>query len=175
VGLLKDEIPELLLKVYGEGPQEVALRALTQQLGLEDRVSFDGYVPLDNLLRAINEADAGLIATKRDEFRDLTHSLKMFEFVSMKKPVICSRTPAVEAYFDEESFLYFTAGDDRDLARAIKRLYVEPDLGGRLVAHATAANDAYRWPRQREIFLSLMRQVLEGQIGPTRKRNLAGR
>jgi glycosyltransferase involved in cell wall biosynthesis len=175
VALLKDEIPELRLNVHGEGPQEVELRVLAQRLGVDDRVSFDGYVPLDNLLRAINEADAGLIATKRDEFRDLIHCLKMFEFVSMKKPVICSRTPAVEACFDEESFLYFIADDERDLARAIKRLYVEQDLGDRLVAHATAANNAYRWPRQREVYLSLMRQVFEGQLAPTRTPDLAGR
>lgn len=164
VALLKDEIPELRLKVFGEGPQELELRSLAQRLGVSDRVSFEGYVPLEHLLREIDESNAGLVATKRDEFRDVVHCLKMFEFVSMQKPVICSRTPAVSACFDEESFLYFTASDDQDLARAIKRLSKEQDLGAKLVARATAANDAYRWPRQREIYLSLMRQVLEGQL-----------
>ncbi len=162
VARLKAEIPHLRLEVYGEGPQESELRTLAKELGVADRVWFSGgFVPLKDLLGAITRADAGLVATKRDAFRDLTHCLKMFEFISMRKPVICSRTPAVKAYFDEDSFLYFESNDVEGLARAILRLYAEPRLGARLINRATETNEQYRWPRQREIFISLMQQVLE--------------
>jgi len=163
IALLKNEIPGLRLQIFGEGPQERELHLLARRLGVEDQVSFGGYVPRDDLLRAIEAADAGLVATKRDAFRDLTHCLKMFEFVSMKKPVICSRIPAVEACFDEESFLYFAAGDERDLACTIKRLQSEPDMSKRLVARATVANEPFRWRRQREIYLLLMKPMLAGR------------
>jgi glycosyltransferase involved in cell wall biosynthesis len=166
VALLKEEIPELRLEIYGEGPQEPDLRRLARHLGIEDRVWFSGgYVPFDCLLNAIDEADAGLVATKRDAFRDLTLCLKMFEFVSMRKPVICSRTPAVQACFDETSFLYFDAADEKDLARAIRQLHANPDMAVRLVARAMVAYEPFRWPRQRELYLSLMRQVV-GQGSP---------
>jgi glycosyltransferase involved in cell wall biosynthesis len=160
VALLKEEIPELRLEIYGEGPQEPELRLLARHLGVKDRVSFSGVVRLDRLLNAIDEADAGLVATKRDAFRDLVLCLKMFEFVSMRKPVICSRTPAVQACFDEKSFLYFDAADERDLARAIRQLHANPHMAERLIACATAANESFRWPRQRELYLLLMRQVV---------------
>jgi glycosyltransferase involved in cell wall biosynthesis len=162
VARLKAELPDLRLEVYGEGPQESELRTLVKELGVADRVWFSGgFVPLKNLLDAIARADTGLVATKRDAFRDLTHCLKMFEFISMRKPVICSRTPAVEAYFDEDSFLYFESNDVEGLAQAILRLYTEPKLGARLISRATETNEQYRWPRQREIFITLMQQVLE--------------
>jgi glycosyltransferase involved in cell wall biosynthesis len=171
IALLRDEIPGLRLQIFGEGPQERELHLLARGLGVEDRVWFGGYVPRDDLLRAIEAADAGLVATKRDAFRDLTHCLKMFEFVSMQKPVICSRIPAVEACFDEESFLYFAAGDERDLARAIKRLQSEPDMSERLVVRATVANEPFRWRRQREIYLSLMKPMLAGRSSNPRRHN----
>jgi glycosyltransferase involved in cell wall biosynthesis len=171
VALLRDEIPGLRLQIFGEGPQERELRLLACRLGVEDRVWFGGYVPRRDLLRAIEAADAGLVATKRDAFRDLTHCLKMFEFVSMQKPVICSRIPAVEACFDEESFLYFAAGDERDLAQAIKRLQSDPDISERLVARATIANEPFRWRRQREIYLLLMKPMLAGRSPNPRRQN----
>jgi glycosyltransferase involved in cell wall biosynthesis len=162
VALLKDEIPDLRLKIFGEGSQEPKLRLLAKHLGVIDRVLFSGgYIRFDCLLSAIDEADAGLVATKRDAFRDLVLCLKMFEFVSMRKPVICSRTPAVQACFDEKSFLYFDAGDERDLARAIRQLHANPEMAARLVERAMVANEPFRWPRQRELYLSLMRQVVD--------------
>jgi glycosyltransferase involved in cell wall biosynthesis len=171
VALLRDEIPGLRLQIFGEGPQERELRLLACRLGVEDRVWFGGYVPRRDLLRAIEAADAGLVATKRDAFRDLTHCLKMFEFVSMQRPVICSRIPAVEACFDEESFLYFAAGDERDLAQAIKRLQSDPDISERLVARATIANEPFRWRRQRENYLLLMKPMLAGRSPNPRRQN----
>jgi glycosyltransferase involved in cell wall biosynthesis len=164
---LKDEIPELRLAIYGEGSYQPDLSRLALQLGVEDRVDFHGYVALDLLLRAIAQADAGLVAMKKDVFRDITHCLKMFEFVSMHKPVICSRTRAVEECFDDDALLYFDADDDVDLARAIRRLHASPQLGAALVARATIANARYRWPRQREIFLSLVRPLLQQDARPT--------
>ena len=145
---------------YGEGPQKPS-SGYWGAHGVIDRVSFSGgFVRLDCLVDAIDEADAGLVATKRDAFRDLVLCLKMFEFVSMRKPVICSRTPAVQACFDETSFLYFDAADERDLARAIRQLHANPDLAARLVARATASNEPFRWPRQRELYLSVMREMI---------------
>lgn len=160
VALLKDELPDLRLAIYGEGTFESELRELARVLNVADRIEFHGFVPLDELLTAIASADAGLVAMKRDIFRDLTHCLKMFEFISMRKPVISSRTRAVEEIFDERSLLYFEAGSEQDLARAIRRLRAEPQLGEELVARASAANVAYSWPRQREHFLSQMRPLL---------------
>ena len=92
--------------------------------------------PIEELLDAIAAADAGVVAMKRDPFRDLTHCNKMYDFVAMRRPVIMSRTRSVEAYFSDDAFLWFTAEDPDDLARAIRRLYADPALGDRLVEQA---------------------------------------
>jgi glycosyltransferase involved in cell wall biosynthesis len=150
VASLADEIPELKLQIYGKGSQLPELRELANQLGVRDRVEFNGrWVPLEELVEAIAAADAGVVAMKRDAFRDLVHCNKMYDLVAMRRPVITSRTRSVEDYFSDDAFLYFTADDADDLARAIRRLHAEPELGERLIERAEQEVEPYRWVRQR--------------------------
>jgi glycosyltransferase involved in cell wall biosynthesis len=155
VASLSEEIPELKLRIYGEGSQLRELRELANQLDVRDRVEFNGsWIPVEELVEAIAAADAGVVAVKRDVFRDLVHCNKMYDLVAMRRPVITSRTRSVEAYFSDDAFLYFTADDHEDLARAIKRLHGDPELAAKLVERAREEVEPYRWPRQREVYRS---------------------
>ena len=114
---------------------------------------------------------------KRDAFRNLTNCNKMFDFIAMGKPAIVSRTRSVEAYFDEDSFRWFTAGRADDLAEAIRDLYADRALGERLARHASEVAEPYRWPHQREIYLNLIDRLLDADTtaSRTRLRHPAGR
>ena len=167
VASLADEIPELRLQVFGKGTQLAELRELANQLDIRDRVDFNGrWVPIDELVQAIAAADGGIVAMKRDAFRDLVHCNKMYDLVAMRRPVISSRTRSVEAYFSDDALLYFTADDPADLARAIRRLHAEPELGERLVEHAEQEVEPYRWPRQRELYKSYVLSAASGSRPP---------
>jgi glycosyltransferase involved in cell wall biosynthesis len=163
VALLKDEIPGLHLDIYGEGSALAEIQSLIAKLGISDRVYLSQrFVPLDQLVQAIADADAGIVALRRDIFRDLTHSNKMFDYITMRKPAIVSRTSSVEAYFDESCFQMFTAGDERDLARAIRELHDDPELRHQLVSRATHVNEPYRWPQQRQRYQEIVRMLAFG-------------
>jgi glycosyltransferase involved in cell wall biosynthesis len=163
VAELRDEIPGLQLALYGEGSYRPRLQELARERGVSDRVSFsDGFVPLDQLVRAIAEADAGVVAMKRDAFRDITHCNKMFDFIAMRRPAIVSRTTSVEAYFGEDCFELFESNDSKDLARAIRALHDDPDRRRFLVARASERNETYRWPLQRERYLAIVDRLLAG-------------
>jgi glycosyltransferase involved in cell wall biosynthesis len=157
---LDDRIPGLTLDIYGDGSYVQELRGMVEQFGLGDRVSFNGFVPVDQLVAAIADADAGVVAMKRDAFRDLTQCNKMFDLITMRRPVICSRTTSVMASFPDDCFHYFDADDDADLARAIEEMFAQPQLGPRLVERAEEQNQAYRWSRQRERYLGLVDRAL---------------
>jgi glycosyltransferase involved in cell wall biosynthesis len=164
VALLKDDIPELCLDIYGEGSALPEVQSLVRELGISDRVRMTGkFVPLDELVQAITNADAGVVALRRDIFRDLTHSNKMFDYITMRKPVVVSRTASVMAYFDETCFQIFDAGDERDLARAIRELHADPGLRDRLVDRAAEVNEPYRWPHQRQRYQEIVRTLMPGQ------------
>jgi glycosyltransferase involved in cell wall biosynthesis len=163
VALLKDDIPELRLDIYGEGSALPEVQSLVRELGISDRVRMTGkFVPLDELVQAITNADAGVVALRRDIFRDLTHSNKMFDYITMRKPVVVSRTASVMAYFDETCFQIFNAGDERDLARAIRELHADPGLRDRLAHRAAEVNEPYRWPHQRQRYQEIVRTLMPG-------------
>jgi glycosyltransferase involved in cell wall biosynthesis len=166
VALLKDEIPGLQLGIYGEGSALGEVQALIGELGVEDRVYVaGGFVPMDELLQAMAVADAGVVAVRRDIFRDLTHCNKMFDFITMQKPAIVSRTRSVEAYFDDSCFQMFTSGDEADLARAVSDLYRDRDLRKRLVREALRVNEPYRWPHQRDHYLRIVQRLAATRPG----------
>jgi glycosyltransferase involved in cell wall biosynthesis len=163
IALLRDEIPELELRVFGEGSQRDELKTMAAELGVADRVAFSrGFVPIDDLVAAVADSDAGIVAMKRDVFRDLVHCNKMYDLIAMRRPVISSRTRSVEAYFSDDAFLWFTADDPEDLARAIRKLYAEPELGDRLVEQAGEEVEPYRWPRQREQYKRYVLSAVSG-------------
>ena len=167
VALLRDELPGLRLQIMGAGSYVEAARALVAQRGVTDRVAINGrWEPMPVLLEAIAACDAGLVAMKRDAFRDLTHCNKMYDLVTMRRPVLMSRTRSVQAYFDDRSFEYFDSDDPRALADAIVRLQADPARRAALVRHASAALEPYRWPRQREIYRGYIQRVLAPQGGP---------
>jgi glycosyltransferase involved in cell wall biosynthesis len=161
VGLLRDGLPGVRLRIYGTGSFLEAARQLTRELGLERHVWFSGgWVPLEELVQGIADADAGVVAMKRDLFRDLTQCNKMYDFIAMQKPVVMSRTRSVEAYFGEECFAYFISNDPEDMARAIRVVAEDSDRRGRLVACATERAEPYRWKHQRAVYLRYVDQAL---------------
>lgn len=160
VALLRDEIPELRFEVYGDGPHLPRLHDLAAELKVEDRVIFsDGFVPVDELVQAIEAADVGVVAMKRDPFRDVTLASKMFDFIAMRKPVIVSRTKAVEESFGPSCFQLFDSGDAVDLAAAIRALHGDPRRRRRLVERAAEVAAPYRWAHQREVYRQVVEQL----------------
>jgi len=161
LALLRDEIPELRLEVYGEGSFLSEVEEMVRERGLEDRVWFArDYVPIEQLLDGLARCDAGVVAMKKDAFRDLTHCNKMYDLIAMRRPAVISRTRSVENYFPPDCFAYFDADDPADLARAIRELHADPELGERLVERAAAVNEPYRWPRQRGIYRRSVESLL---------------
>jgi glycosyltransferase involved in cell wall biosynthesis len=158
--LLRDEIAGLRVEIYGDGTYRDELRRLGAELGLDGALWVsDGWVPIEQLVAAIAAADAGVVAMRRDAFRDLTHCNKMFDFIAMRRPALVSRTRAVEEYFGDDAFALFEAGDVEDLARAIRRLHTDRALGARLVARAAETSAAYGWERQRTIYQRIVAEL----------------
>ncbi|HET6731205.1 glycosyltransferase [Mycobacterium sp.] len=147
VALLADELPALRLRIYGRGTYKQELERLVADLGVGDRVWFsEGFVPIDELVQALAEADAGVVAMKQDAFRDLTLANKMYDFITMRKPQLVSRTRSVEVYFDETAFGLFRSDDPMDLARAIREVVADPQRRAVMVDSAAKQGDAHRWP-----------------------------
>jgi glycosyltransferase involved in cell wall biosynthesis len=162
MAILRDEMPELRFHVYGSGTFLTALRELASELGVSDRVWFSGgFVPIEELVQAVADADVGVVGMKQDAFRDLTLANKMYDFIAMRTPQLVSRTRSVEAYFDGEAFALFRSDDADDLARAIREIRHDPDRRARMVESAVRQAEPHRWPVNGARYVS----VLESTVG----------
>src|SRR5436190_12314484 len=163
VALLREEIPGLRFAVYGDGSHLPRLRELATELGVADLVGFSGgFVPVDELVRAIAAADVGVVAMRRDAFRDVTLAGKMFDFIAVGRPVLSSRTRSVEEAFDPSCVELFESGDARDLARAIRRLYGDPARRAGMARRAAEVARGYQWSAQREVYRDVVGRILNG-------------
>lgn len=161
VALARSEIPGLRLEVFGTGSHLPALHRLAAELGVEDAVTFsDGFVPMPRLVQAIADADAGVVALRRDPFRDVSLAGKMFDFVLMGKPVLSSRTRAVEEIFGPECVELFESGDEHDLARAVTRLYRDPERRQQMVRIAAAKAAPLQWSHQRRVYRGVVDRLV---------------
>jgi glycosyltransferase involved in cell wall biosynthesis len=161
VALLRDELPGLRLEVYGDGSDLPRLRRLAVDAGVADRVWFSGgFVPVDDLVAGIARADVGVVAMRRDAFRDVTLAGKMFDFIAMGKPVVSSRTRAVEQTFDPSSVALFESGDAADLARVVRELAGDPQRRRRMAHRAAEVAQEYQWPRQREVYAGVVGELV---------------
>jgi glycosyltransferase involved in cell wall biosynthesis len=131
--------PELDVRidVFGRGDAAERLVDQARHLGLEDRVTFHGRIPIEDVPAAVAKADIGVAPTRRDPFTDVSLSTKVFEYAAMGKPVVASRLPMVERTFPPGSVATYDPGDPASMATAI--LSLVDDAAGREAAVARTA------------------------------------
>ena len=138
--------PDLTLRILGGGEYRATLIALTNQLGLQKHVSFsDGFVPRSEAVREIRRSTLGLVPLLPDGYGQLMLPNKVFEFVFMDIPFVCSRLPAIEEHLPGDAVAYFEPGDVASLAGQIRRLLRDPQAARQQAARARRAMAELSW------------------------------
>lgn len=145
--------PGLTLRVVGGGEQMDALVGLTRKLGLTDRVTFTGPLPWAETQQQVRSATLGIVAVLADGYGQLLLPTKLLEYARSGVPAVCSRLPAIEAYFPPDAVAYFQAGDERDLAAQVARLLDDPALARRHASRAAETARALAWDHVRLDYL----------------------
>ena len=157
IARLRETRPDLQvsLELYGRDFAEVPLRDMAAALGVGDRVTFHGRIPIEDVPAAIAAADIGLAPTRRSAFTDFSLSTKAFEYAAMRRPVIASRLPMVERTFGDDVATY-TPGDADDLVIALVRLVDEPAAREARVARASERVRGLGWEHETPRYLALV-------------------
>jgi glycosyltransferase involved in cell wall biosynthesis len=161
VALVRSQIPNLRLRILGKGSYVEEFLAKRAQLGLEDCVDYLGFVSLEQMKQELYAADVGIVAQKSSPYSNLVHTGKMYEFISIGKPVLASRLKSVESYFGQGALYFFEAGDGQSLAEGILALYRNPDLRLSLASNALKLYEQYNWENQKKIYLSVFSKLLD--------------
>jgi glycosyltransferase involved in cell wall biosynthesis len=161
VDSLQSEIPNLSLKVIGQGDGLASSRAIVDRIGLNDRVTFMDLVPVEQLPALLVTADVGVVPYRPSAATHLMLPVKLLDYATLGIPVIAARLRTVEHYFGNHAVELFEPGSSADLARAISRLYHDPGLRHRLAESACQALKALNWERQRSEYLRAIDSLFE--------------
>ncbi len=167
--ILREEMADLRVVITGSGSTHTMLDSIGK-LGLQDVVSYEGWVSLGRLGELLRGADVGIVAQKASPYSHLVHTNKMVDYWIFGLPVIASRLQAVSTAYDETILEYFEAGDPQDLARAIRRLRTDPARRAELVQNGQLAQERHGWAVQREIYLSVFDHLLRIPSGAHAKK-----
>lgn len=160
VDRLRVQIPQLLLRVHGNGSDHSALVRLADELNLNEHVQFTtGFVPVSELPEIICSADVAIVPYRRDIFTDGILPTKLMEYVALGVPVIAARTPAIETYFDEAMVEFFTPDNVDELAACVLRLYQDGSRRAALIQNSCKFNEQYNWAKQRADYVALIERL----------------
>jgi glycosyltransferase involved in cell wall biosynthesis len=149
MGLLRNRIPAAQLKIIGSGEYLSGAKSLVTRLGLHDRVSFVGRVPLQQLPEALKHTAVGLVPNRASGATQLMLPVKLLEYASLGIPVIAPRLDAIEHYFDGTAVRFFEPGNPEALAQAIEELWRNPQRRAELAQRAAQVLEPLNWRIQR--------------------------
>lgn len=138
-------LPDVGVQLVGATPETAA--AWAPRLAGHANVALRGFVPNAEVPAWLAAADVCVVPNSQDDrTARWTYSLKLYEAMAARRPVVASDIPSLRAAAraDEEALL--VPPDDPDaLAAAVRRLLSDPGLAARLVERAWARVAANTW------------------------------
>jgi glycosyltransferase involved in cell wall biosynthesis len=96
------------------------LRGEVDELNLAKRVTLHEWIPREEVTARIDSADLTLVPHEANDQTNATVPHKLFQYMARGKPVLVSSCPPLAKHIHAaDSGFVFTAGDERDCARAI--------------------------------------------------------
>lgn len=137
--LLLQQEPDSILLIGGRGPEMQKLTAFAEELGIEDKVRFLGFVPDDDLFDWYAMADAFVSIDWAD------YRITMYESLVMGTPVILSDESEYDPTLIESSWLTVTHPEPKATSEAMLKALRTPPKTSREELNGLLTN--FTWNR----------------------------
>src|SRR5688572_3328507 len=154
-------IPSAELHIYGSRNAflERVMESVRER-GLEGSVRYLGPKPLEEIVKAIEACDVGIIPNQRSIFTELNTPTRIFEYLALGKPVIAPRSPGITDYFDEDSLLFFELGSAEDLGRRIEYAFHNPGEVKEITRRGQSIHLAHTWQAEKARLMDLVTRLV---------------
>lgn len=149
INAVRHEIPDVTFELYGAGDFVDRCLSLVTELGLDDAVTFRGCVPLETIAEAIESVDVGLVSNRPSVHWEHAMPTRIFEYLSMGKPVIAPRTGGILDYFSADDLYFFESGNTQSIAEAIMDVCRNRTQRLKRIERGMAVYQRHRWQIQR--------------------------
>lgn len=159
IALADTEDTNLKLLVVGEGDAYEDLKAIREKYRLQDRLILTGKRPYTDIPRLVAASDICILPAYPWEI--IMHDIvpiKLYEYMAMQKPVICTRLPGIYKEFGEDSGIVYVEKPEDTITKA-SQLFKDgiiTELGSR----SRQSVQKYDWNILTDSFL----RVLEEEI-----------
>jgi len=152
-----EEMSNAVFEIYGEGPDKPALIQLAAALGLSGRVNVHGALPTKQIAEIMANADLAVVPKRASSpFGNEAASTKIMEFMSLRVPLIVSRTKIDTFYHNDTRVRFFESENEKDLADAMLQLWRNRKMGEQLVAGASRYIAQNTWTVRSQDYLGLL-------------------
>ena len=131
---------DLRLELLGEGELRPLLQERARALGLEERVSLPGELPLEAMAEHLAGAALGVVANRDDPFTALVLPTKLMEYFILGIPAVASGTAAVLRQCPADWLRLAAPGDAEALAGVMAQALASP---GESLAMARRAQEGF--------------------------------
>lgn len=158
---VRQNIPDAQLLIYGKRtPFLDKVLQLARERALVGSVSYLGAKTLEDVVRAIDDCDVGIVPHRRSAFLELTMPTRIFEFLARGKPVIAARTRGICDYFGEDSMLFFEPGNSDDLARQIAYVFSHPAEVAEIVRRGREVLSSHAWAGEKQRYMQIVSDLV---------------
>ncbi|MEX2531236.1 MAG: glycosyltransferase family 4 protein [Gemmatimonadota bacterium] len=151
---------DFTLVVCGKGPERPALERLAGQLGMQDRITFRGYVPRKEIPRYFAACDVFVLASRIEAAGNV-----ILEAMAAGRPVITTDSGGPPEYVRDQQTGYIVPVDDHDvLAERLRLLLDDPALQDELgTAGRKLACEEHQYGRMIQEFVGAYRKAGAGR------------
>lgn len=148
------------LILAGDGPEKGRLEEQIKKLGLEERVTFAGFLNKEELCRLYAESEIFVLTTREDCF-----ALVILEAIAAGLPVVCSRYAdgVFDLIEDKKNGFIVNPYDKMEVAEALQMLLNSSELRTRMSENSKHMLERFAFDACAENFMKAVRLV-EGDI-----------
>lgn len=155
--LVLSQNPDAHCVIVGDGPLSANLKALVEEMKLENYVTLVGSVSINTLVRLYRAADVFVLPCQTMPDGDTEgFGLVFLEANACGLPVVAGAAGGtVEAVIDGETGLVVDGSDPRLIAEAVERILSDPSLAERLIEMGWKRAQQCSWHQIADDFLKI--------------------
>ena len=152
--IVKKDLPDIKLKIAGDGPYKSYLEDYSTELALMDNVEFLGYH--DDVPALLNECAIYVHSSLQDVFPN-----SILEAMASKKPVIATNVGGVPEIIKNDYNGLLCNSSSEELAENILMLMNDENLRRRVATNGYATvKEKYTWDRVIDAYLRVYEEVM---------------
>lgn len=149
------------LVIAGDGPHKAALEDRTEALGMEDRVTFLGWIDSKDVPAFLASGDVGIVPHEVNSFTDTTIPNKLFDMMRAGLPVLATDMDPVAKIISEArcGWIVEQHWGPTQVGEVIKELKSSSEVEEMGANARTAIEQKYNWEQESQKVLRTIAEI----------------